>query len=161
MSVKIEIYVEKLSSLVHNEKNPRYIKAKRKADLEQSLSDFPEMKEIREIVIDENNLILAGDKRAYVLEDMGYTDVKVKKVTGLTEDQKLEFIVKDNDHNGDWDPDIIAEHWNPNQMAGWGVPQFTMPGTAEKQKKEKAQSKHHDVTCPNCQFVFDPKDNED
>lgn len=157
MSVNVEIYVEKLSNLVHSEKNPRYIKAKRKADLEQSLSDFPEMKEIREIVIDENNLILAGDKRAFVLDEMGYTDVKVKRVTGLTEKQKREFIVKDNDHNGDWDPQIIAEHWDPNELAEFGIPKFKMPGDDDR-KKDTKDVRSHTVECPGCGLEFDPKE---
>lgn len=157
MAVNVEIYVEKLSNLVHNEKNPRYIKGKRKADLEQSLTEFPEMKEIREIVIDENNLILAGDKRAYVLDEMGYTDVKVKKVTGLTEEQKRRVIIIDNDHNGDWDADIIREHWDADELAGWGVPKFSMPGDDER-KKDTKDVRSHTVECPGCGLEFDPKE---
>ena len=82
---EVKIFVAKLGDLVHNSKNPRYIKSKKHKELVKSLQDFPEMKDIREVVIDENNLILAGDKRCYALEELGYEDVRVKQVIGLTE----------------------------------------------------------------------------
>ncbi len=148
--VSVEIYVEKLANLVHNEANPRYIKSKKHRELVQSLKDFPEMKDIREIVIDENNLILAGDKRSYALEELDYKEVRVKKVTGLSEAKKREFIIKDNNHAGEWDTDILANEWNMDELKSWGE----LP-----EPKEDKQYKNHEVTCPNCGEHFSLSDN--
>lgn len=155
--VTVKIYVEKLSKLVHSSANPRLITAKGNEDLKQSLTDFPEMKLLREIVVDEDFLILAGDKRAYMLEELGYEDVTIKQVFGLTEKKKREFIAKDNVHNGDWDPNIIASEWDGEELAGWGVPQMKVPG-AEKETKDV---RNHSVTCPGCGLEFDPKEAKD
>ena len=114
--VEVKIYVEKLSKLQHNSKNPRYIKSKKHKELVKSLQDFPEMKDIREIVVDENLLILAGDKRTYALEELQYEDVRVKQVLGLSEAKKREFIIKDNAHSGDWDSDILANEWDMDEL---------------------------------------------
>jgi len=53
----VEIKVVPIKSLVHNENNPRTIKDKRFDDLVRSLTEFPEMKKLREIIVDENMLI--------------------------------------------------------------------------------------------------------
>ena len=154
--VSVDVYIEKLENLVHNESNPRLIKSKKHKELIKSLTEFPEMKLLREIVIDENNLILAGDKRAYALEEMGYSDVTVKKVSGLSEAKKREFIAKDNIHAGEWDTDIIANEWDTDLLKDWGVPDFKIPGDDEPKKKD--DYKNHDVTCPNCGEHFSLSD---
>ena len=152
---EVKIYVEKLANLVHNDKNPRYIKSKKKyQELLKSLQDFPEMKDIREIVIDENNLILAGNQRAYALEELQYSDVRVKKVLGLTEAKKREFIIKDNNHAGDWDTDILANEWDMDELDDWGA-DFKFKGGGDGDGDDKGDHKPHDVTCPNCGFHFE------
>lgn len=152
--VKTEIYVEKLANLIHNEKNPRYIKSKKHQELVKSLRDFPEMKDIREIVIDENNVILAGDKRTYALQELDYVEVRVKKVTGLTEAKKREFIIKDNAHSGDWDTDILANEWDMDELDEWGA-DFKFGSTADKDPADKSDYQAHEVTCPECGHHFE------
>lgn len=152
--IKVEIYVEKLANLKHNAKNPRYIKSKKHQELVKSLRDFPEMKDIREIVIDENNVILAGDKRTYALEELDYVDVRVKKVTGLTEAKKREFIIKDNAHSGDWDTDILANEWDMDELDAWGA-DFKFGNTAEKDPADQSDYQQHEVTCPECGHHFE------
>jgi hypothetical protein len=151
----VEIKVMPLKDLVHSDDNPRLIKPKENEELKQSLTDFPEMKEIREIIIDENNIIIGGDKRAYALEDIGYTDVKVKQVFGLNDRQKREFMAKDNVHNGEWDSDILLAKWDKTELDDWGVPSFEEPDGKDKKTKDV---RSHDVTCPNCGEEFDPKE---
>jgi len=105
-------------------------------------------------IVDENNLILAGDKRVYALEELDYAEVTVKQVFNLTEAQKDEFIVKDNIHNGEWDSDIIANQFDPQKLKDWGVPQFKLGGDLGGGEKEKSY-KNHEVTCPNCGEHFE------
>ena len=153
--VTVKVYIAKLNDLVHSEANPRLIKSKQHQDLMKSLKDFPEMKLLREIVIDEDMLILAGDKRAYALQELGYTDITVKQVFGLSDRKKREFIAKDNVHNGEWDTDVIANQWDTQELAEWGVPQFNAPDDEDKKTKDV---RSHSVTCPGCGLDFDPKE---
>lgn len=152
--VYVDVRVMPLDQLRHNEKNPRYIKSKKHRLLMESLKEFPEMKLLREIVIDENNLILAGDKRVYALDELGYTDVTVKQVFNLTEDQKEEFIAKDNIHHGEWDGDVIANSWDAAKLQAWGVPEFKISGELANDKEDKPY-KSHEVTCPECGHHFE------
>lgn len=152
---EVKIYVEQLKKLVHNDKNPRHIKNKKDHQkLVKSLQDFPEMKDIREIVIDENMLILAGNMRCYALEELGYEDVRVKQVLGLTEAKKREFIIKDNAHAGDWDTDILANEWDMDELKDWGA-DFKFGGGGAGDDNDKGEHQPHDVTCPNCGFHFE------
>lgn len=150
--VYVEIKVMPLKDLVHNERNPRYIKSKKHRELMDSLKEFPEMKLLREIVVDEDNVILAGDKRCYALEELGYAEVTVKQVFNLTPDQKDEFIAKDNVHNGEWDTDKIANEWDIEKLQKWGVPDFTKRQPSDP--NTNSGYKPHEVTCPECGHSF-------
>lgn len=157
---EVKIFVAKLADLRHNDKNPRYIKSKKHKELVKSLQDFPEMKDIREIVIDENNLILAGDKRCYALEELQYEDVRVKQVLGLTDAKKREFIIKDNAHSGDWDTDILANEWDMDELDDWGA-DFKFSGGGKDDKNDQNDYKTHEVTCPNCGHHFELSESSD
>lgn len=121
MAIRIERYDAKISDLKPTEKNPRQISKKDFEALKKSLKDFPEMRELREIVCDEEMRILGGHQRIKALKAIGETTVPVKKVFGLTESQKDEFIIKDNIANGDWDWDILANEWNQDKLEEWGL----------------------------------------
>lgn len=154
--VKVTTYIEKIDNLTANELNPRKIDRKAYDALKKSLQDFPEMKELREIVVDENLTILGGHQRIYALKELGYVEVTVKKVEGLTEKQKREFIIKDNASSGEWDSDIMANVWDIEELTNWGVPSFNLGNINEEPKEPTAKegdSKVH--TCPGCGLEFE------
>jgi hypothetical protein len=157
--VSVKVYIEKIDKLIANDINPRKINKKAYESLKKSLQDFPEMKQLREIIVDEKLTILGGHQRIYALRDLGYSDVTVKQVTGLTEKQKREFMIKDNAAAGEWDTDIIANLWDVDELKDWGMPDFKLAGLGDPTDDEKA-AKSHDVTCPNCGEVFNPSDTD-
>ena len=82
------------------------------------------MMELRPIIIDENNVILGGNMRSNALKHLGYKELPaewVKQASELTEEQKQEFIVKDNVGFGDWDWDILANEWDTEKLQEWGL----------------------------------------
>ena len=117
-----------------NTNNPRVIKGDKFKKLVQSIKDFPEMLELRPIVIDENNIVLGGNMRLRACTEAGLTDVPVKVAKGLTEEQKKEFIVKDNVGFGEWDWDILANEWDAVKLEEWGLTGF--PFEEELEAKE-------------------------
>ncbi len=48
-------------------------------------------------------------------------DEWVKRADDLTEEQKKEFIVKDNVGFGEWDWDALANDWSEEDLSEWGV----------------------------------------
>ena len=111
----------KLSEIKPNPKNPRLIKDEKFKKLVQSIKDFPQMLELRPIVVDENNVILGGNMRFKALKEAGYKEVSIVKANDLTDEQKDEFIVKDNVGFGEWDWDSLANEWDVEKLDEWGL----------------------------------------
>ena len=111
----------KINELKPNESNPRIIKEAKFKKLVKSIQDFPEMLELRPIILDENNVILGGNMRYKACVAAGLKEVTVKIAKGLTEEQKEEFIVKDNVGFGEWDWDILGNEWNNEKLGEWGM----------------------------------------
>ena len=111
----------KINELKPNESNPRIIKEAKFKKLVKSIKDFPEMLELRPIILDENNVILGGNMRYKACVAAGLKEVPVKIAKGLTEEQKEEFIVKDNVGFGEWDWDILGNEWNNEKLGEWGM----------------------------------------
>lgn len=120
--IKVEIVDADVNELVLTEKNPRTISKKDFDVLKKSIKNFSSMMEVREIVVDENMRVLGGHQRIKALQALGKTKVKVKKVTGWTDDEKDEFLIKDNIANGDWDNDKLANEWDKEKLEEWGLP---------------------------------------
>lgn len=154
--VEVKTFIAKIDDLIANDANPRKISRKAYESLKKSLKDFPEMKQLREIVVDENMTILGGHQRIYALKELGYADVNVKQVIGFTDKQKREFIIKDNTASGEWDTDVIANQWDIAELEDWGVPSFNF-GDIDGEPKEPAakDSDGNTHTCPGCGLEFE------
>lgn len=115
-----------ISEVKENLENPRYIRDSKFKKLVKSIKEFPEMLEKRPIVVDENMVVLGGNMRLKACKSAGLFEVWIDKAVGWTEQQKREFVVKDNVGFGEWDWDILANDWNSNQLEDWGltIPDF-------------------------------------
>jgi hypothetical protein len=104
-----------------NPKNPRLIKDDKFRKLVKSIQEFPQMLELRPIVVDENNIVLGGNMRLKACKEAGLKEVFIVKADNLTELQKDEFIVKDNVGFGEWDWDMLANEWDTELLNDWGL----------------------------------------
>ena len=142
----------KLSQIKPNPTNPRKIGKVEMERLVKSLQDFPEMLELREIIVDENNTILGGNMRYRALKKIGEKECIAKIVTGLTVDQKREFIIKDNSSFGQYDMDALANLWSDLPLVEWGVdlPEDWMGGDKTEVKEDDfdADSVAESITDP-------------
>lgn len=111
----------KINELKPNQDNPRIIKDFKFKKLVQSIKDFPEMLELRPIVVDEDMTILGGNMRYRACIEAGVKEIPVKVAKGLTEDQKKEFIVKDNLSFGDWDWDMLGNSFDFEMLDDWAL----------------------------------------
>lgn len=110
-----------INSIKLNANNPRTIKDEKFNRLVKSIKDFPEMLEIRPIVVDNDMIVLGGNMRLKACKEAGLKEVSIIKVDNLTEEQKKEFIVKDNASFGDWDWDILQTEWDMELIEDWGL----------------------------------------
>jgi hypothetical protein len=110
-----------ISKVKGNTNNPRIIKDDKFKKLVKSIKDFPEMLELRPIVVDENMIVLGGNMRLKACIEAGLKEVHITIADNLTEEQKKEFIVKDNVGFGEWDWDMIANEWDTDLLEQWGL----------------------------------------
>ena len=110
-----------INKLKPNQNNPRVIKDDKFKKLVKSIKEFPEMLELRPIVVDEDMTILGGNMRHKACIEAGLKEVYIKIAKGLTDKQKEEFIVKDNVGFGEWEWDILANQWDSVQLTEWGL----------------------------------------
>lgn len=103
-----------------NPNNPRIIKDDKFKKLVQSIKDFPEMLDIRPIVVNKEGIILGGNMRFKACAEAGIKEPPYV-VVDLTEEQQKEFLIKDNVSGGEWDWEALANEWNVEQLEGWGL----------------------------------------
>lgn len=111
----------KLSDIKPNTNNPRILNKDKFKKLTQSIKHFPEMLEIRPIVVDDDMVVLGGNMRLKACEKAGLKEVWIIRTKNLTDEQKREFIIKDNVGYGDWDWEILKNDWDGNVILEWGL----------------------------------------
>jgi hypothetical protein len=111
----------KTKDIVPNTENPRIIKDDKFKKLVQSIKDFPEMLEIRPIVVNNEMMILGGNMRLKAIQEIGIKEVPIIKAENLTEQQQREFLIKDNVGFGEWDWDALANDWDIDELEQWGL----------------------------------------
>lgn len=127
----------KLKDIKPNKKNPRVLKDGKFEKLKKSITDFPEMLELRPIVVDADMVVLGGNMRLRALQDLGVQEAPVLIASELTEEQKRQFIIKDNVGFGEWDWDMLADEWNEQELNDWGLDVWQPEPYEEKEKEEK------------------------
>ena len=109
-----------ISKIKLNPNNPRLIKDDKFTKLVQSIKDFPEMLDIRPIVVNEDMIILGGNMRFKACKEAGLKEVPIIKASGLSEEKQREFLIKDNLAGGEWDWTLLQE-WDSLELEDWGL----------------------------------------
>jgi len=117
-----------ISKIKANPNNPRIIKDDKFHKLVKSIKEFPEMLNLRPIVVNEDMIVLGGNMRLKACKEAGLTEVPIIKANDLTEEQQKEFIIKDNVGFGEWGWEMIANEWDSQQVTEWGldIPDFVL-----------------------------------
>lgn len=89
----MKITKKKISELKHPDRNIRMHTDKQIAEFQRSVKMFGQ---IRPIVVDENNVILAGNGLFETLVSLNYTEADCYVVTGLSEKEKKKLMLSDN-----------------------------------------------------------------
>ncbi|MFY7937716.1 MAG: ParB N-terminal domain-containing protein [Flavobacterium sp.] len=127
MIAKNATIVVKAGEIKPNPNNPRIVKDEKYKKLVQSIKDFPEMLEIRPIVVNDDMVVLGGNMRLKACKEAGLKEIPIIKASSLSDEKQKEFIIKDNLGYGEWDWNMIANEWNSEELEEWGmdIPGFT------------------------------------
>jgi len=121
----IAVKVVKITEIKPNPSNPRIIKDDKFKKLVASIEKFPEMADVRPIVVNMDMVVIGGNMRLRAMKESGWKEAPVQMVD-WTEEQQKEFIIKDNLGYGEWDWDDLANNWDEQELTDWGldIPNF-------------------------------------
>jgi hypothetical protein len=106
-------------------RNPRLIRDGRFEALKKSIVDYPDMLDLREIVVfpwKQTFVCVGGNMRFLACKDLGYTTIPAKVLPAKYPVERLaEFAVKDNVSFGSDDYDVIANEWSELPLNDWGM----------------------------------------
>lgn len=153
-----EIVKLKLSEIHPYERNPRKITDKAVDDCAESIRQCGYK---AKIIVDENNVIIAGHTRLLALQKLGWKEVEVQRETDMTEEQKKKYRLLDNkvSENTGWDFELLD--WELEELDFEGY-DFGFDGgssnldlddmfTDAPEKEKKAKT----VICPHCGEEFE------
>lgn len=143
-----------VSRIKANPKNPRIIKDEKYRKLLRSLQDFPQMLQKRPLVCftdtDGKLVVLGGNMRLKAAQELKMQTLPVILADDWTEEQKNEFLIKDNVGFGEWDWEQLANEWDTQQLMDWGldIPDFGAEQGKELLKSEAAASLQERFVVP-------------
>ena len=115
----------KINEVKPNPKNPRLIKDDKFKKLVKSIQEFPDMLNKRPLIVftdvDGKYVVLGGNMRLKACKEIGLKEIPIILADEWTEEQKAEFLIKDNVGFGEWDWDSLANEWDAEKLDEWGL----------------------------------------
>lgn len=115
----------KINEVKPNPKNPRLIKDDKFKKLVKSIQEFPDMLNKRPLIVftdvDGKYVVLGGNMRLKACKEIGLKEIPIILADEWTEEQKAEFLIKDNVGFGEWDWDNLANEWDAENLDEWGL----------------------------------------
>ena len=134
----MEIVYRKLSDIKINPKNPRKGTPDAIKKLAESIKGNPKFFEARPILLSDRTgelVMIAGERRSEAAALLGMETVPTILISGLTEAQEDEILIKDNTHAGVWDEQKLAT-WGKEQLQGWNVDGVKWPKSEPEAKED-------------------------
>ena len=117
--------IVKISAIKANSKNPRVIKDDKFKKLVQSIREFPDMLNKRPLIcftdVDGKYIVLGGNMRLKAAIEVGLKELPILLADDWTQEQKDEFLIKDNVGFGEWNWDDLANEWDAEKLTDWGL----------------------------------------
>lgn len=145
-----------IKDIKSNPNNPRIIKDEKFEKLKKSIKEFPKMMALRPMVINQDNIVLGGNMRLKALKELGYTELPdewVKRAEDLTDEEARRFIIADNVGFGEHDWDLLANEWDAEELADWGLEGFPFEDIQENNLDNEYTKK---IESPN----YEPKEDK-
>ncbi len=123
-----------IKDIKNNPDNPRTLKDDKFHKLVKSIQDFPEMLNLRPIVVNDAMIVLGGNMRLKACTEAGLKEVPIIKASNLTEDQQREFIIKDNSSFWEWDYETLKSEWDVDELIEWWL-DIELPEIIDEEKE--------------------------
>lgn len=125
---------------------------------EKSISDSPEMLDLRELIVfpsEGRYIVVCGNLRLRACKDLGYKELPCKVLPDDTPVAKLrEYATKDNVSFGENDMDIMENEWDKAELQDWGI-EF-----APEKEKDEFKDRFNAISDDNALYPLIPKYDE-
>ena len=174
MELKMKVINKKINSLVLYENNSRLHSDKQINQIVNSISEFGFT---NPILIDENQMVLAGHGRLKAAEILDLKNVPTIQISNLSESQKKAYVIADNKLalNADWNDDLLQNEvlnlvnenidltllgFNQNEIDSFLNHNLNEQLDFEKDYTGSKEILLNDINkfdnkCPRCGFEFD------
>lgn len=136
----------KISEVKPNPKNPRIIKDGKFQKLVKSIQEFPDMLNKRPLIVftdvDGKYIVLGGNMRLKACKEIGLKEIPIIVADEWTEEQKHEFLIKDNVGFGEWDWDSLTNEWDVEKLEDWGL---DLPVDLSVQEELEAEEDNYEI----------------
>jgi ParB-like chromosome segregation protein Spo0J len=129
----------KTSHVIPYPNNPRRISKFDFDILKDSILENTQYFEARPLLLSDRTgqlVCIGGNQRLKVARELEMKEVPCYIFHGLTEQKEREILIRDNVSNGTWNWDTIANEWEVEEVAQWGL---NLP--LDYEEEEKAPSK--------------------
>ena len=113
----------KLSDLTPHPDNPRKITDAQMDKLKESIRRDPEYMQPRPLVVNQDNIILAGNQRWKALQALGHDEIPEDWVRFVDwdEEKSRRFVIMDNHQSGEWDEEVLLAKWTDLDLDDLGL----------------------------------------
>lgn len=161
VSIPLSALISNVGQITGLPPNPRLIKDEKFEALKKSLTDDPEMLDLRELIIypnpDEKGtyVVIGGNMRYNAAKELGLSELPCKILPESTPVEKMRsFIIKDNIAYGEWDMDLLSEDWDTEELSDWGLdlPDYCWDDDDEEQESDP-ENYSRKIEAP----IYEPK----
>jgi ParB-like chromosome segregation protein Spo0J len=131
----------KVSKIISYPNNPRRISKVDFDILKDSIFNNPEYFEARPLLLSDRTgqlVCIGGNQRLKVARELELGEVPCYIFQGLSEEKEKEILIRDNVSNGSWNWDTIANEWEVEELAMWGL---DLPLDFEEEEEKPAKPK--------------------
>ena len=159
----MELKKIKLSKIKPYEKNAR----RNDEAVDYVAKSIEQCEYVAPIILDENNVILAGHTRWKALKKLGYKEAECVIKEGLTEEQKKKYRLLDNKtaEFAEWDFELLQDELADLDFQDldidWGISNTEFYENNEHLREQEDidldeyESNKRQVECPSCGFKFE------
>lgn len=120
-------------------KNPRFFRDYRFEAMKKSITEAPEMLQLREPIVypcpEGRYVVICGNLKLRACRELGFKELTCKVLDKNTSAKKLrEYASKDNYHFGEDDLEILTNEWDKTELIDWGF-EFAPEKPADKFKE--------------------------
>jgi hypothetical protein len=139
------------------EKNPRTITKTQMEKLKAKLRNKPEFLQKRSVlvnVVDDVYQVYAGNQRVRAARKLGWKQIPCTVSFNMTQEEMDEEIILDNSHFGDYDYDMLANHFDIDLLISCGLTEAQLGmdvSSAIQDVTEEPTEKEEKIKyCPHC-----------